>query len=102
MDYTAFASLAVSLLVGWAVWSIRRVAESAQNRLETRVGRVEEALRHTVKPQEVASLRESLAELHGDIRALGAQIEALRKTTDTLCAAAARINDHLLRNSGRG
>ena len=95
-DYGAVLSLVVSTLVAWAAWSIKRVAEAGQTRLEIRIERIENALAHVAKPGEVAALRESLAELHGDIRALGAQIEALRQTTTSLGAAAERINDYLL------
>lgn len=102
-QYGAIVATGVNLVVIWAVWSIRRAVDEqlgavkeSMGRMHGRVTRLESTLDAVPSGSEIGGLKEQLASLRGDMRTVGAHIDALRDVTKALSMSLDRVNDYLL------
>lgn len=102
----------INLGVLWMAWTIRQIAEArlleATTDIDRRIGghdtrltRIEERVEHMPTHDDVAKLGESLGQLRGEVRELGAELRGLREVNTGLSAQVTRIHTWLLETSKR-
>jgi hypothetical protein len=114
IKYWPLAGLALQVLVAWGLWSMRHAFASKGDlatlakALGDQVNAIEkEQLQHAERFKTVPSAEDlngvslKLAELHGDHKALRAEMGGVKDAVDTIGSSVTRIENYLLKTGQR-
>lgn len=87
------AALAINLLMGWVLWSLRAgfVARAEFDALRQQVALVEVEVKHLPTADDLSDLRQDVAKLQG-------QVDATAKVLAGVSAAVTRIENYLMKS----
>lgn len=91
-QYWPAAIVAINVLLGWAVWSLRSgfASRSTVEAIERRVSAIEVDIRHLPTSDDVQDLRGTIADLAGEVREVRAEYRGIDRLVARVEASVTR------------